>query len=198
MALPLIAVTTLVRDQIDYEFISRLEGGRHTTAYVPAASTSNSGVTVATGFDLGQRNERDLRVLGLSESLISKLTPYLGKKKDEAARYLQQHPLTLTAGEAEQIDIAYKAAFVRQLRTRYIGSPHNQRRADFFSLPAEAQTVIASVSFQYGNLATRTPMFWRAASSQNWAEAVRILNNFGDLFSTRRRKEAELLATILP
>jgi hypothetical protein len=68
-------------DKIDYDFISKLEGGRQTTGYVPDTNTSQSGVTIATGFDLGQRNENDLIALNLPQSLIDKLKPYLGKKQ---------------------------------------------------------------------------------------------------------------------
>ena len=41
-------------DKVDFKFISQLEGGRATTGHVPAAGVSSSGVTIATGFDLGQ------------------------------------------------------------------------------------------------------------------------------------------------
>ena len=52
-------------DSIDYSFLSELEGGSQTTGYVPAAGVSKSGVTIATGFDLGQRSEGDLKALGI-------------------------------------------------------------------------------------------------------------------------------------
>jgi hypothetical protein len=52
-------------ESIDFAFLSSLEGGCKTTGYVPAGSVSQSGVTVATGFDLGQRTEADLTRLGI-------------------------------------------------------------------------------------------------------------------------------------
>jgi len=70
-------------DKIDYDFISQLEGGRQTIGYVPDANTSQSGVTIATGFDLGQRNENDLIVLNLPQNLIDKFKPYLGKRQKQ-------------------------------------------------------------------------------------------------------------------
>jgi Bacterial toxin homologue of phage lysozyme, C-term len=76
--------------KIDYKFIAEREGGRKTKGYVPAAVVSSSGVTVATGFDLGQRNESDLTRLKLSTFLVAKLKPYLGKKKKEAQEYLKK------------------------------------------------------------------------------------------------------------
>ncbi len=47
--------------EVDYEFLSKLEGGCRTVGYIPDLEKSKSGVTVATGFDLGARNEDDLR-----------------------------------------------------------------------------------------------------------------------------------------
>ncbi|CAN99524.1 hypothetical protein predicted by Glimmer/Critica [Sorangium cellulosum So ce56] len=55
-------------------------------------SSSQSGVTIATGFDLGARGLGDLRTLGLPDVLIGKLTPYLGNKTVTAKLYLDRHP----------------------------------------------------------------------------------------------------------
>ncbi len=40
-------------DKIDYKFLSDREGGRKLLGYVPHGGGSKSGVTIATGFDLG-------------------------------------------------------------------------------------------------------------------------------------------------
>ncbi|WP_441289508.1 pesticin C-terminus-like muramidase [Sorangium sp. KYC3313] len=66
-------------------------------------SSSQSGVTIATGFDLGARGLGDLRTLGLPDVLIGKLTPYLGKKTVTAELYLDRHPLRITRTEADAI-----------------------------------------------------------------------------------------------
>ena len=71
-------------ENIDYSFLSAREGGCKTTGYVPMSSKSSSGVTVATGFDLGARSEADLNRLGLTAGLVAKLKPYLGE--EEAGR----------------------------------------------------------------------------------------------------------------
>jgi hypothetical protein len=65
-----IAEISTMPDLIDYSFLSDLEGGRTTIGYVPAAAVSKSGVTIATGFDLGQRSEADLKRLGLPANLF--------------------------------------------------------------------------------------------------------------------------------
>lgn len=49
--------------------------------YVPEPETNQSGVTIYVGLDLGARKLSDLNRLGLNASLVSKLTPYLGRKK---------------------------------------------------------------------------------------------------------------------
>ncbi|MFL1483206.1 pesticin C-terminus-like muramidase [Marinobacter sp. LN3S78] len=184
---------------IDYSFISDLEGGRVLRAYVPNPGGSNSGVTVATGFDLGQRNEADLQRLGLSQSLITKLKPYLSIKSVQAGRFLANNPLTITPMESEVIDRAVKAGQVRQLQSLYAGAPNNKNKVAFSTLPEEAQTVIASVAFQYGTgLNIKTPGFWDAVTSQDWKRTVEELRDFKDAYPTRRNKEADLLERILP
>jgi len=184
-------------NQIDYAFISEREGGSVTEGYVPASQISRSGVTIATGFDLGQRSEADLTKLGLAADLIAKLEPYLGKTGKEATDALKAQGLKISTAEAGEIDKAVKAAEVNRLGRQYLAAADNRSKTDFFSLPAEAQTVIASVAFQYGDLATRTPKFWKAVSAQNWSQAVNILRDFGDAYSTRRNLEADLLAKIV-
>jgi GH24 family phage-related lysozyme (muramidase) len=103
--------------------------------------------------------------------------------------------LIITEKEAEQIDIAVKKNHIDSLIKKYDSAPNNKIR--FINLPAEAQTVVASVSFQYGvNLDLRTPKFWKAATAQDWKECVKLLNNFGDAYPTRRKAEAKLIERI--
>ena len=184
-----------VADSIDYGFLSDLEGGSQTTGYVPASGVSKSGVTIATGFDLGQRSESDLKALGIYSGLIEKLKPYLGIKSEEAKKLLQKSPLTISSAEAESIDKAVKSSHVATVKLKYDSAASNKK--SFLDLPAEAQTVIASVSFQYGaNLDAATPKFWKAVTAQDWAEATKLLKDFGDVYPTRRKKEAALLEKI--
>jgi hypothetical protein len=186
-------------DKVDYKFIAELEGGRLTKGYVPAPTASRSGVTVATGFDLGQRNENDLKNLNLSVGLLDKLKPYVGKMGRDGEDYLIKHSLTISDSEADEIDRAVHGSHLTLLKQKYVCAADNKTKKDLFDLPAEAQTVIVSVSFQYGvNLDVATPKFWKAVSSQDWAEALKILKDFGDVYPIRRRKEAELLGKIVP
>lgn len=181
-------------NRIDYSFLSAREGGVRLEGYVPAPAESRSGVTIATGFDLGQRNRGDLSALGLPLSLIDKLAPYLGIIRFDAKRLLEKTPLRISLLEARLIDKAAKHDHLAKLVARYAASSHNIRKVDFFSLPAEAQTVIASLSFQYGTLGLKTPRIWKMVSSQDWSAAIRELRNFEDHHPTRRHLEADLLA----
>jgi hypothetical protein len=186
-------------DTIDFAFISALEGGSVTVGYVPAPGVSKSGVTVATGFDLGQRSESDLKALGLSTTLITKLKPHLGKQGKAASEFLVKNSLTLTIGETVEIDKAVRSETVKALKLKYLSAASNTAGTEFFDLPAEAQTVIASVAFQYGaSLDIRAPEFWKIVTAQEWAKAVELLSDFKDAYPTRRKKEAGLLSGILP
>jgi len=184
-------------DNIDYKFLSDLEGGSRTTGYVPAAGVSKSGVTIATGFDLGQRNEGDLKGLKLDAVLISRLKSYLGVKGEAAVTLLKTSPLVINTEQAKSIDKAVKSAHVYKLKQAYNAASENNKK--FSELPSEAQTVIASVSFQYGvGLSSRAPKFWKAVIAQNWTETVKVLKAFGDVYPTRRKKEAALLEKVKP
>ena len=67
---------------IDFDFIKMLEGFK-TIGYVPDLEGSQSGVTIASGFDLGARKESDLK--GLPEEIIELLKPFLGFTGAEAS-----------------------------------------------------------------------------------------------------------------
>ncbi len=182
-------------ENIDYRFLSDLEGGSRTTGYVPAVGISKSGVTIATGFDLGQRSENDLKSLKLDAFLVAKLKPYLGTKGTNAQALIKKTPLTITLIQAQAIDKAVKSAHVTQLKLKYDTAVGNKKK--FIDLPPQAQTVITSVSFQYGaGLNIRTPTFWKAVTSQDWPEAIKLLKTFGDSYPTRRKKEAALMEKI--
>lgn len=180
---------------IDWDFISRHEGGCILTGYVPAAATSKSGVTVATGVDLGQRSSRDLQMLGLPVKLQSRLAPYCGLKGAAAARALLDLPLRLTAEEARQLDQAVARPLFDTLRKSYDAAAG---AGVFDRLPDGIQTALASLAYQYGaHLQRRTPRFWSAAVARDWLACIRELEDFGDAYPTRRRTEAALMRRTL-
>lgn len=173
---------------VNFGFISALEGGPALKGYVPDPKNSNSGVTIATGFDIGQRSLNELYNLFAPE-LAKKLAPYYGLKKQKAVAALQKTPLRITAEQAEEIDKVAKSQLLNQLAQRYSTSA----KTPFADLPECMQTVIASVAFQYGDLGKKCPKFWQAATNADRAAIVQELRNFGDRYPTRRNKEADYL-----
>lgn len=179
-------------DRIHWDFISGEEGGRRLDAYVPSG---NSGATIATGYDLGTKNEYDLRRQGIPNILIDRLRPYLGLRGGDAEARLRMQPLAVTQAEADAIDGAYRTylfGFLDRLFTEEAGY-------SFGDLPTEAQTVIASVAAQHGeHLYRRTPNFWAAVKMRDWESAVAELRDFHDRYPRRRNSEADVLERILP
>ena len=182
--------------EVDWSFIEELEGNR-LDGYIPKDGNvilGNSGVTIASGLDLGQNSLAGLKELNLSKDLTDKLSPYLELKGTEAQAKLDSIPLNITATEALEINSAVHGKALNDLVVKYdsaVGA------GEFYKLPTEAQTVIASVGFQYGNLATSAPKFWAEATSKDWSGAISELRDFGDVYNTRRSKEADLLQRYL-
>jgi len=175
---------------VDFEFIKQKEGFK-TSMYVPknksGQALGKSGATIASGFDLGQRNENDLT--GLPPSLINKLKPYLGKKKKAAVKFVKDNPLSITEAEANIINAFAKEQEMNRLKKAWNSS--SDVKWEDLSVPQA--TAVASVHFQYGNLPAKTPKFWRYTTTGDWAAARDELDNFGDDYSTRRKSEADYL-----
>ena len=66
----------------------RAREGFTADGYVPMGSDGNvqgqSGVTVGNGVDLGAQSAEKLRALGVDENTIKVLSPYFGKKRQDA------------------------------------------------------------------------------------------------------------------
>ena len=106
-------------------FLRRVEGPQQTQGYIPCdlvdGGTANytggfsperyipmgvSGVTIATGVDLGQTDAITLALMGVGDSTIALLTPYLNRSKKAAVAALHQCPLTIPCEMAEELDAA--------------------------------------------------------------------------------------------
>ena len=198
-------------DKIDWKFIAAREGAKILKGYVPKHKNGTvideSGVTISTGFDLGQNNESDLKRLNLSAALHAKLKPYLLLKKNDAVKFLDENPLTITKAEADEIDIAVKKREVGALKAAYNISPYNKGKVTedkktvkitFDDLPSQAQTVIASMSFQWGKIWRRTATlgFWKLVCAQDWEGTVKWLRK-QSRYKSRRKLEADLLEQIV-
>lgn len=146
--------------KIDWPKVSKEEGGQQQDAYVPwsisfktkkagdgiqdvyvpviamkdgrVMGENKSGVTVASGFDLGQENEDGLKTMGLSKELIEKLKPYLGKQRAAACKLLREKPLRLSKEECEEIDKAKKTKDSNEVKGQYnkIKEDYNKTHKD--------------------------------------------------------------------
>ena len=169
---------------INWDFILEQEGFE-TTGYVPDAENSKSGVTIASGFDLGARKLSDLK--GLPEDIIALLTPFLGFTGAEASEIAPN--LKVSEDQAKIINEFAKSTELAKLKTKW----QNATGTNFDDLPTEQATVLTSVAFQYGDLESRTPNFWKQTTSGDWVGAYKNLLNFGDRYKSRRLNEAQLL-----
>ncbi|HKU54888.1 MAG TPA: pesticin C-terminus-like muramidase [Rhizomicrobium sp.] len=181
---------------VDWGFINEREGVL-TRGYVPPDEhdlpDANSGVTIAAGFDLGRRTAADLRRLGLSDDMVTSLTPYLGLRGQAAQDYLAAHPLNITQQQQQAIDTPTFTSAYNTVADNYNAAQRTGTR--FQDLPRSAQTAIISVAHQYGtNLAAATPHFWTQVTTGRWQDAHDNLMNFGDAYQSRRRLEAGLMS----
>lgn len=106
--------------------VNKAEGGLYLKGYIP---TSGSGVTIASGVDLGQQSEAGLKRKGVegNASFWAKLRPYLGLSTREAVTKAGLDPkdLKLTLQEGLDLDDAFNednlrrhAQYTRQLSVR--------------------------------------------------------------------------------
>ncbi|HKX64136.1 MAG TPA: pesticin C-terminus-like muramidase [Rhizomicrobium sp.] len=180
---------------VDWGFINEREGVL-TTGNVPKDKQhhpfAKSGVTIASGFDLGGRTAADLRRLGLSDDLVTSLTPYLGLRGQAAQDYLTAHPLNITPQQQQAIDTPTFTSTYNTVADNYNAAQRTGTR--FQDLPRSAQTAIISVAHQYGtNLAAATPNFWTQVTTGRWRDAYDNLMNFGDAHGSRRQLEGGLM-----
>ena len=175
---------------VNHSFIASQEGGQQLSGYVPQAGMS--GVTVATGVDLGQMTVAQLNGMNIPNELKQQLAPYVGLQRDEAQAYLNEHPLSINHADADALDgivMDRTLATIIPAYDRTAGS-----NGAFNALPSEAQTVITDLAYQYGpNLAGRTPNFWAQVTQGRWRDALANLKNFGDAYPNRRHAEAALI-----
>lgn len=176
--------------RIDHEFIEDREGGLELIGYVPAAEESQSGVTIGCGVDLGQRDEAELMRWGCSADLVDQLRPYLGLKKEVAEAALEIAPLEVTEEDARFLSIAARGSIIKSLALFY----ERDSGGYLSELPPAAQTVIASVAYQYGpRLRGECPAFWSTACRMDWQAMESELRDFKDNYTSRRNIEADYL-----
>ena len=169
---------------VDWDFILSLEGFK-LNGYVPDSENSDSGPTIASGFDLGSKNENDL--IGLPDHLIQKFKPYLGLKGEDAKSVASS--LSITNDEAKLVNEFSKKKVMNHLSQSYL----KNTLKNFNQLPRNQATIMASVALQYGSLKLKTPKFYNHIVNDDWESAENELRNFGDRYPSRRIQEADYL-----
>lgn len=172
-------------------------GVPHAASGDPAAfaAMGASGVTIATGCDLGQTDAGTLAAYGLDAGIATRFGPYLGRRKAAALKALHIQPLRLGEAEARAVDAAVHAGY---LRRHVIPAWERAAPAAFAELPREAQAVIMSCCFQKGCGGVRRdwPKLWGHLIRLDWQAAANELTRGFTQYRERRAAEGRLLATL--
>ncbi len=195
-------------------FLNRkgVEGPCVTTGYIPCkpgnftgrpgqepdkyTAIGASGVTIATGVDLGQTDIPSLKGYGVPVALIEKLQPYIGLKKSAAIQKLSVLPLSISTKEAQLLDTCVHNGYLE----RYVRPAYERAsRFPFDSLPKQAQAVVFSVCFQKGCGGVRKdwPKTWAFLTTRDWASAAHELQHGFVQYKLRRQIEGRLLEELL-
>ncbi len=193
------------RSKVNWLMIGELEGNK-LAGYVPernGVALGSSGVTIGMGVDLGQMDQQALDALDVAQSVKDKLKLYLGLKGAAAQAKLKSAPLELAQNDVQELNAAVQTRQIDELRRGY-DQAVGASGAKFDDLPEEAQTVIASVKFQNGNIWASThknpnvAKLWKAATQRDWATMQSVLRNWTPKdYKTRRNKEADYLEPIV-
>lgn len=110
----LVALNERFGVRVNWDALSQFEGGQALVGYVPTARDGTvigrSGVTLATGVDIGQVDAAQVRAFGLPPALEAKLLPFVGKIRQAALDALRDLGApALEKAEADRLDQAWKA-----------------------------------------------------------------------------------------
>lgn len=168
-------------------------GGPNPEKYEPMGV---SGVTIATGVDLGQTDIRTMRDWGVEPGLVQDFIPYIGMRKKDAVMALNRAPLTISQDEADHLDRQFHSAYAALVAARY---DRDAGAGAFENLPWQAQVAIFSVLYQRGTGSPKKYQpTWDRLVRREWAAAAKDFGNSGlwNGYMTRRRKEGALLAQL--
>jgi hypothetical protein len=185
-------------NQIDWDWIAKhIEGEGFRKGYVPIDKRTGkiigtSGVTIATGVDLGTKDRKFFEDIGVSEGIILKLEPFFQLKGEEALKNAKK--LELSASEVKEVDTAIRKKYTNDVINAY----EKDSGKNFEDLTSAQQTITASVALQHGDLKTSAPDFWDQVLNDEWDDVIANLRDWDGTgkpsqTQTRRDKEANLL-----
>ena len=179
---------------VNIDFIKKQEGGDSLKGYI-VKGFDKSGVTVGVGFDLGQYNAGELS--DLPDSILNKLTPYLGLKGKDAKKRLNEIPLKITQKESDIINKVIKTKILTILKKDWEKS---SSQIPFDELSTEQATAVANIAFQYGNAGILSFDFWDYATNNEWGKVYNELMDFkdkSDSVNERHKKTGKYLKGFL-
>ena len=184
-------------NKIDWDWIGNLEKKGVEIGYVPIDKRTGkivgtSGVTIATGVDLGTKDRKFFEDIGVSEGIILKLEPFFQLKGEEALKNAKK--LKLFASEVKEVDTAIRKKYTNDVINAY----EKDSGKNFEDLTSAQQTIIASVASQNGLERTTSYDFWDQVLNDEWDDAIANLRDWDGTgkpsqTQTRRDKEADLL-----
>ena len=202
-------INPLYGTKVDFTFIASQEGNQWLRGYVPMSKgivLGRSGMTVATGFDLGQWSTQELTNFGFPQALLDKITPFASPnrfkgmtKMQVAASVAEIGPVPiLTQDEADLCDGAVFSAILGDA-VRGWNAQRGKNVPLFTALPAGWQTVWLSRNYQEGPSPANAEAiaFRTQATSGNWQQAIAKLRGYTS-YTSRATQEANLLAKELP
>jgi hypothetical protein len=195
--------------KVDFAYIAKLEGDQWLRGYVPISRQGvvigRSGMTIASGFDIGQWSERQFDSFGFPQALSDKLKPFCnhsfkGLHKNEVAAVVAKLGPVPEIDKA-QADLCDGVVFGTILGDSLGAWDRGRSRGvpAFTALPGGWQTVWLSRFYQEGPR-TRVPegtKFRQAALAGRWADAVSDLRGYSQ-YRDRATAEANLLAAAMP
>lgn len=187
---------------VDWDFISSLEGSLVTKGYVPVNRKTgmvigHSGVTIATGYDIGQHSPEQIREIPLEPEIQKRLLPYSLLQGKPAILALRRKPLNITLDEAKIIARHTKETTLAQIEQLYKRSTGK----DFAELPDAAQTVVLSLGINFGTALDRSlPNTWATICRRDWVGLVEKLLSFPSKnkeLASRREREGVYLRSFV-
>ncbi len=203
-------INAALATNVDFAFMAKLEGNQWLRGYVPIRGTKvvgKSGVTIATGFDIGQWSKDQLDDIGLTPTLVAKLKPFASPhrfkgmtKAEVVAAITKIGPVPeVSVTEANAIDEASMTSLLKTAAKNWDRLKDKAVPA-FRTLPQGWQTVWLSRTFQEGPSYPATKLgaaFGAAARKGDWAAAIKALKAYTQ-YAERAVPEAKLLESELP
>jgi hypothetical protein len=210
------------RDGVNWGFIQRNEGGYYPYTYAlpPKYNKTthqytyykNSGITVATGVDLGQHTYNDLLGWGLTPDQITPIAPFLNGGQSDGSTlkgqaawdWTQNNPPVKISDEVGMLlDLGAENETYTRVQRVYNNYSDNN---NFSDLPGQAKTVLLDIAYQHGPsgiLNVNSDSLAFDISNGDYASAVSDLKVYeksgaGKPYSSRVDSDIRMLQSIKP